>query len=172
MDVMTHTHTLQNGQKPMESRYISAIGDNCLLRAFLPPDKSCTKAQVPRLGPPMPPASMELVPLPPNSSRIQKNDLYRGPGLYILNTTLLHVPLTRVPYPTSNSSFPSISSTTVCGFIGLPTPDLVSAFHATSLPFPMLLPGLRASIVTVSSSGVELKMLQTMHGAAHLLVSY
>jgi len=62
------------------------------------------------------------------------------------------------PYPTSKSASLSTDFVVACGFVGLPTSDLVSVFHATSSPFPMLQPGLKASAVTTPSSGVVSKM--------------
>jgi len=115
---------------------------------------------------------MASVPLLPNSSRIQDSGPYRDPGLYILYTTLLCVPLVRVPYLASNFASLSIAFVVARGFVGLLTPDPVSMFHATSSPSPMPLPGLRASVVIVPSSGVVSKMPQTTHGAALLSVSY
>jgi len=76
------------------------------------------------------------------------------------------------PYPASNFASPSIDSVVVCGLFGLPTPDPVSVFHATSSPFPMLQPRLKASAVTTLPSVVVSKTSQTVCGAAHPLASY
>lgn len=156
----------------VEFAYTSAISDNCPLCAFLPPNRLGTRAQVSHLAPLVPLVSTALVPLLPDISRILDSDPYRGPGLYILFTTLLHALLIGVPYPTSNSTFPSIGSIAMHGFVWLPTSDLVSVSHATSSPFPMFLPGLRASTVTAPSSGVVSKTPQNKCSVAHLSVSY
>jgi len=155
-----------------ESGYNSAIGDSCLLHAFLPPKQLHTRARVPHSALLVPPVSMASAPLWPNSSSILDSDPYRDHGLYILYTIFLHALLARVPYPTSNSASPNVGSVVVCGFVGLPTLDPISVFHATSLPFPILLPRLRASFVTVSSSGLESKMPRTTRSGTHLSVSY
>lgn len=127
---------------------------------------------MPQLVPPEPLVLIALVPLPQNSSQILDNDPYCDPGLYILCTTLLRMLPVGAPCPASKSASPSIGFVAVHGFVGLPTLDLVSVSHATSFPFQMLLPGLKSSVVTASSSGKVSKMPQTMHGAMHMSVSY
>ena len=127
-----------------EFLYTSTTSDNCSLCAFLPLDRSHTKARVLHLALPVPLVSISFVPLLRNSSQIPDSDPYRGPGLYILCTILLCMLPSGAPYPVSNSASPSIGSIAACGFVGLPTPDLVSMFHATSSPFPMLLPGVES----------------------------
>lgn len=131
---------------------------NCPSCAFLPLDKSHTRAQVPHSALLMPLVSMESFPLLPNSSQILDSDPYHGLGLYILYTRHLHAPLIMVPYPTSNSASPSTGSTVACGFVGLPISDPVSVLHANSPPFPMLFPRLKDSAMTMLFSGVMSKM--------------
>jgi len=116
--------------------------------------------------------SMALVPLLPSSSQVVDSDPCRGPSLFILCTTFPHVPQAGVPYLASSSSFPGRDSEVVRGSIELPIPDPILVFHATSLPFPMLFPGLKASIVIAPSSGVVSKMPQTTHDYTHPSVSY
>lgn len=152
--------------------YTSATGHNRLSCALLPPDRSCTKVQVPHLALHVPLVLMPLVPLLPSSSRILDNDPCRGPSLYILFTTLLRTPLATVPYLASNSASARIYFVVACGSVGLPILDPVSVFHATSSPFPTLRLGLKYFVVTAPSSGVVSKMPQAMHGATHPLASY
>ena len=124
------------------------------------------------LGPTCASGCNDIGPTLANSSQISDNDPYRGPRIYILCTTLLCTLLAGAPYPVSNFASPSIGFVSAHGFVGLPIPDPISVFHATSSPFPRLLPGLRVSVVTVSSSGVASKTPQTMCGVVHLSVSY
>ena len=77
-----------------------------------------------------------------------------------------------MPYLASSSTFPGRDSVIACEYVELLALDPISVFHATSLPFPMLQPVLKASIVTTSSSGGVSKMPQTTCGVAHALVSY
>ena len=154
------------------SSWILVVDDNYLYYSFLPPDRSHTRSRVPHLALPVPLVSMALVPLLPSSSRILDSDPFRGPGLFILCTILLRVPLAAMPYPASNCASPSIDFGVVRGFVGLLIPDPLSVFHATSLQFPMLRPGLKSTFVTAPSSGVLSNMPQTTSGAAHPLASY
>lgn len=80
----------------------------------------------------VPLVSMALVLLLSNRPQILDSGPYHGPGLYILCTTLLHVLLASAPYPVSNYASPSIGVGAMHEFFGIPTPDLVSMFHATS----------------------------------------
>jgi len=155
-----------------ESVYTSTTNDSCLSCAFLLSDRSHTIVRVPHLTLLVLLVSMALAPLSPSSSQILDSGLCHGPGLCILCTTLLRVPLAVVPYLASKSTSLSIDFVVVHEFVGLPTRDSVSVFHATSSPSPILRPGLKASAVTTFSSVVVSKMPQTMRGAAHPLASY
>lgn len=116
--------------------------------------------------------STASVPLLPNSLRIQGSDPYRAPSPYTLYTTLLRAPVTMVTYPSSNSASLGIGFVIVHRFVGLPTHDLVLAFHATSLLSLMLQPGSRYFIVTAPFLGAVSGMPQTRRGAMHLTASY
>ena len=150
------------------SGYTFVVGGRYLLRVSHPPNKSRTRVQVSHLALPLPPALMALAPLPPNSLQIQDSDPYRGPGSYILYTTLLLTPLTGVPYPSSNSASIGIVFVVAHGFVGLPTQDIVLAFHATSSLSLMLQPGSRYFVVTTLSLGAVSGMPQTMRGVVHM----
>ena len=121
---------------------------------------------------PVPLVSMALAPLLPSISRILDRGPCHGPSLCILCTTLPSAPLAAMPCHASSSALPSRDSIVACGFVELPTQDLVSGSHATSSPSPTLRPRLKASIVTVSSSSAMSGMPQTMCDVVHLLVSY
>lgn len=156
----------------VESVYTSTTDDNCRSCVFLLSDRSHTITWVSYSALPVLLVLVASVPLLPSSSQIPDSGPCRVPGLCILCTTLPRVPLAVVPYSASSSAFPSIDFVIARGFFGLPTPNPVSVFYAISSPFPTLLPGLKASVVTTSSSGVASKTPQTMHGAAHPLASY
>lgn len=149
--------------------YTSATNDSYPSCAFPLFDRSRTIAWVPHLALPVSLVSMALVLLLPSSLQILDSSLCCGPRLWILCTTLPRAPSATTPYPSSNSASPGIDSIVAHGFVGLPTLDRVSVFHATSSPFPTLLPKLKASVVTTSFSSVVSKTPQTTSGVVHLL---